>query len=68
MLGDAGVNIAEYHQARTSRGGSALAAITVDGDIDATVRTRLLSTADVRSVTVINFDDAAGVEASSPSG
>jgi D-3-phosphoglycerate dehydrogenase len=59
VLGDAGVNIAEYHQARTSQGGSALAAITVDGDIDAAVRTRLLSTTDVRSVTVINFDDEA---------
>ncbi len=55
VLGDAGVNIAEYHQARTSQGGSAFAAITVDGDIDTAVRTRLLSTTDVRSVTVINF-------------
>jgi hypothetical protein len=36
-----------------------LAAITVDGAIDTAVRTRLLSTTDVRSVTVINFDDEA---------
>ena len=59
VLGDAGVNIAEYHQSRTSQGGNALAAITVDGAIDTAVRMRLLSTTDVRSVTVINFDDEA---------
>ena len=32
LLGDAGVNIAEYHQSRTSQGGNALAAITVDDE------------------------------------
>jgi len=57
VLGDAGVNIAEYHQSRTSQGGSALAAITVDASIDRDLRTRLLATPDVRSVTVVNFDD-----------
>ena len=31
LLGDAGINIAEYHQARLKAGGQALAAISVDG-------------------------------------
>jgi D-3-phosphoglycerate dehydrogenase / 2-oxoglutarate reductase len=31
VLGRAGVNIAEYHQARMQRGGEALAAISIDG-------------------------------------
>src|SRR5215475_7120594 len=57
LLGDAGVNIAEYHQSRTSQGGNALAAITVDGAIDADLRSRLLASHDVRSVTVVNFAD-----------
>ncbi|MFW6078945.1 MAG: phosphoglycerate dehydrogenase [Gemmatimonadota bacterium] len=34
VLGDTGVNIAEYHQARREAGGEALAAITVDGRLD----------------------------------
>jgi D-3-phosphoglycerate dehydrogenase len=58
LLGDAGVNIAEYHQSRTSQGGDALAAITVDGAIDASLRQRLLASHDVRSVTVLTFADA----------
>ena len=58
LLGDAGVNIAEYHQSRTSQGGDALAAITVDGSVDSTLRRRLLSSPDVRSVTVLTFADA----------
>ena len=63
LLGDAGVNIAEYHQSRTSQGGNALAAITVDGEIDAPLRRRLLASQDVRSVTVVEFADAeSGVE------
>src|SRR5262249_44180072 len=53
LLGDAGVNIAEYHQSRTSQGGDALAAITVDGAIDNALRQRLLSSHDVRSVTAL---------------
>jgi D-3-phosphoglycerate dehydrogenase len=58
LLGDAGVNIAEYHQSRTSQGGDALAAITVDGTIDAELRRRLLASHDVRSVTVLTFADS----------
>jgi D-3-phosphoglycerate dehydrogenase len=58
LLGDAGVNIAEYHQSRTSQGGEALAAITVDGAIDSALRQQLLASHDIRSVTVLTFADA----------
>lgn len=34
IIGDAGMNIAEYHQARIQAGGQALAAISVDGKLD----------------------------------
>jgi len=37
LLGDAGLNIAEYHQARLSEGGGALAAVAVDGRVDRAV-------------------------------
>src|SRR5512143_1754249 len=60
VLGDAGVNIAEYHQARMTQGGEALAAISVDGHVTDDVRRRLLDVRDVRTATVIN---AAGTDA-----
>jgi D-3-phosphoglycerate dehydrogenase / 2-oxoglutarate reductase len=41
LLGEAGVNIAEYHQARLQVGGEALAAISVDSRIPAEVIDRL---------------------------
>lgn len=56
LLGDAGVNIAEYHQARLAEGGDALAAISVDGEVREDTREQLLRLADVRSATVIHFD------------
>jgi D-3-phosphoglycerate dehydrogenase len=55
LLGDAKVNIAEYHQARMSEGGDALAAVSVDGDVDDLVRARLLSLPDVTSATVVRL-------------
>jgi D-3-phosphoglycerate dehydrogenase len=55
VLGDAGLNIAEYHQARVTEGGDALAAISVDGRVSEAVRRELLDVRDVRSATVINF-------------
>ena len=55
LLGDAGVNIAEYHQARLAQGGEALAAVSVDGSIDGSVRERLLSLPDVQNATIVNF-------------
>jgi D-3-phosphoglycerate dehydrogenase len=54
VLGDAGVNIAEYHQARMTQGGEALAAISVDGHVGEDVRRNLLEVRDVRTATVIN--------------
>jgi D-3-phosphoglycerate dehydrogenase len=56
-LGDAGVNIAEYHQARLAQGGEALAVVSVDGTIDDSVRQRLLLLPDVLSATVVRFRD-----------
>ncbi len=58
LLGVAGVNIAEYHQARLSQGGEALAAIAVDGIIDDDLRQRLLELPDVRSATILDFRGA----------
>jgi D-3-phosphoglycerate dehydrogenase len=57
LLGDEGVNIAEYHQARLSEGGEALAAVSVDGAINEEVRQRLLSLPAVRSATVVRLSD-----------
>ncbi|HEV8217053.1 MAG TPA: phosphoglycerate dehydrogenase [Gemmatimonadaceae bacterium] len=56
VLGSAGINIAEYHQARMTQGGEALAAISVDGTVSEQVRRRLLEVASVRSATVIEGD------------
>jgi D-3-phosphoglycerate dehydrogenase / 2-oxoglutarate reductase len=57
LLGDARVNIAEYHQARLAQGGDALAAITVDGDVSDSVREALLQLPDVRSATVVRLNE-----------
>jgi D-3-phosphoglycerate dehydrogenase len=58
VLGDNGVNIAEYHQARLAQGGEALAAISVDGTVDPGVRESLLKLPDVSSATVVHFHSA----------
>ncbi len=50
VLGDAGVNIAEYHQARVEQGGEALAAISVDGRVGEDVLGRLRRLRAVRDV------------------
>ena len=55
MLGDSLVNIAEYHQARLSQGGDALAAISVDGPADASLRQWLLDLPDVQTATIVTF-------------
>jgi D-3-phosphoglycerate dehydrogenase / 2-oxoglutarate reductase len=59
VLGEAGVNIAEYHQARLARGGDALAAVAVDGRLDGTaaegLRRALEALPDVRSATVVSL-------------
>lgn len=56
-LGDARVNIAEYHQARLAQGGEALAMISVDGQVDASARTLLLALPDVLTATIVRFGD-----------
>jgi D-3-phosphoglycerate dehydrogenase len=53
VLGAAGVNIAEYHQARLAQGGEALAAVAVDGTVGDDVRHALLALPDVHSATVV---------------
>ena len=55
LLGDNGVNIAEYHQARLAQGGEALAAISVDGVVGHGVRDALLELPDVLSATIVHF-------------
>lgn len=52
-LGAAGVNIAEYHQARLAEGGDALAAVALDGSVGDTLRHALLALPDVLSATVV---------------
>ncbi|HVX40299.1 MAG TPA: ACT domain-containing protein, partial [Gemmatimonadaceae bacterium] len=57
VLGNAGLNIAEYHQARLRAGGEALAAISVDGAVTESVRRELLGVHDVRTATVVDCGD-----------
>jgi D-3-phosphoglycerate dehydrogenase len=57
-LGVAGVNIAEYHQARLAQGGEALAVVSVDGTIGEEVRQALLALPDIVSATVVRFRDS----------
>ena len=57
LLGDSGVNIAEYHQARLAQGGEALAAIAVDGGVPEAVRAKLLTLPEVHSATIVSFRD-----------
>lgn len=54
-LGDAHVNIAEYHQARLAQGGEALAAISVDGVVAPALREKLMALPDVRTATIVRF-------------
>lgn len=56
LLGEAGVNIAEYHQARLAQGGQALAAVSVDGDVSESIRESLLRLPDVSSASVVCFN------------
>lgn len=54
-LGNAGVNIAEYHQARLAQGAEALAVVSIDGAVSDDVRRDLLALADVHAATVVRF-------------
>lgn len=53
ILGDHQINIAEYHQARLTRGGDALAAIAVDGKVDPAIRDALMELPEVTSAVVV---------------
>ncbi|MDH4348685.1 MAG: phosphoglycerate dehydrogenase, partial [Gemmatimonadota bacterium] len=55
LLGNAGINIAEYHQARLSAGGEALAAVCVDAPLPPPVIASLGAMAEVRSVAQVAF-------------
>ena len=56
-LGDAGINIANYHQARRRAGGEALAAIAVDHHVDAAVLDRLRRLPEVVEVREVVLDE-----------
>ncbi len=58
LLGAAEVNIAEYHQARLTQGGEALAAISVDDPVGQDLRRKLLEQPDIRSATIVTFPTA----------
>jgi D-3-phosphoglycerate dehydrogenase len=55
ILGDHGINIAGYHQARLSKGGEALAAVSVDGNVDQKVREALLQLPEVSAAVVVRL-------------
>jgi L-serine deaminase len=57
LLGEAQVNIAEYHQARLAQGGDALAAITVDGEVSEDVRQALLAVPEIQTATVVRLGE-----------
>jgi D-3-phosphoglycerate dehydrogenase len=50
LLGEAGVNIGEYHQGRIEAGGEAMAAIALDGKLDGEMLRRLEDLPDVLAV------------------
>ena len=56
ILGDAGVNIGEYYQARLRAGGDALAAVSVDGRLPAPVIAALQQIPDVHDVRQAQLD------------
>jgi D-3-phosphoglycerate dehydrogenase len=53
ILGDHGINIAGYHQARLAKGGEALAAVVVDGEVGPEIRDALLGLDEVSSAVVV---------------
>jgi D-3-phosphoglycerate dehydrogenase len=56
LLGDAGVNIAEYHQARLQVGGEALAAVSIDTRLDNSVLQKLAALPEVHDVRQVEMD------------
>lgn len=60
ILGDAGVNIGEYHQARVKAGGEALAAVALDGAVSRDVMEQLANLAEVKGVWQIQLPSEPG--------
>lgn len=58
VLGDAGINIAGYHQSRLDAGGDALAVISVDGRVEAAVLDALRAFPEIRNVKQVELDHA----------
>jgi D-3-phosphoglycerate dehydrogenase len=58
LLGNAGINIAGYHQARLGAGGDALAVVSLDARVDASVIEALGKLSEVHSVHQVQFDRA----------
>jgi D-3-phosphoglycerate dehydrogenase len=55
ILGEAGVNVASWHQGRTASGGEALAAIAVDQSVANGVRTHIEQLPDILQVRIVDF-------------
>jgi D-3-phosphoglycerate dehydrogenase len=55
FLGGLGLNIAEYHQARRSEGGEALAAVVLDGPVHPGVRDRVLELPEVLDARLVDL-------------
>lgn len=55
LLGEHGINIAGYHQARLSKGGEALAAVAVDGAVGPDIREALLGLSEVSRAVVVRL-------------
>jgi len=58
LLGNAGINIAGYHQARLGAGGEALAVVSLDARVDAAVLDSLGRLPEVHSVRQVQLDPA----------
>ncbi|UCC26667.1 MAG: phosphoglycerate dehydrogenase [Gemmatimonadales bacterium] len=56
LLGAAGLNIAEYHQARRSEGGDALAAVVLDGAFPGEVLEQLAELPEITDARVVELD------------
>jgi D-3-phosphoglycerate dehydrogenase len=58
LLGDAGINIAGYHQSRLDAGGDALAVVNLDGRVDPSVLDALGKLPEVHSVRQVQLEPA----------
>ncbi|HTS87343.1 MAG TPA: phosphoglycerate dehydrogenase [Gemmatimonadales bacterium] len=56
LLGNAGINIAEYHQARLTAGGDALAVVSIDAALPGAVGEALRALPEIRSVAQVVLD------------